>query len=107
MISSSDFRTGLTLEIDNGVWQIVDFQHVKPGKGAAFVRTKIKNVQTGAVVERTFNPNEKLPAAHLETRSVQYLYEVDGMYKREAYSICTKLTACTPLWTTKHTNSSN
>ena len=80
MISSSDFRTGLTLEIDNGVWQIVDFQHVKPGKGAAFVRTKIKNVQTGAVVERTFNPNEKLPAAHLETRSVQYLYEVDGMY---------------------------
>ena len=54
MISSSDFRTGLTLEIDNGVWQIVDFQHVKPGKGAAFVRTKIKNVQTGAVVETYF-----------------------------------------------------
>ena len=80
MISSSDFRTGLTLEIDNGVWQIVDFQHVKPGKGAAFVRTKIKNVQTGAVVERTFNPNEKLPAAHVETRAMQYLYEADGMY---------------------------
>ncbi len=80
MISSSDFRTGLTLEIDNGVWQIVDFQHVKPGKGAAFVRTKIKNVQTGAVVERTFNPNEKLPAAHLETKQMQFLYESDGMY---------------------------
>ncbi len=80
MISSSDFRTGLTLELDNGVWQIVDFQHVKPGKGAAFVRTKIKNVQTGAVVERTFNPNEKLPAAHLETKQMQYLYENDGMY---------------------------
>ncbi|TCS79689.1 elongation factor P [Pectinatus cerevisiiphilus] len=80
MISSSDFRTGLTLEIDNGVWQIVDFQHVKPGKGAAFVRTKIKNIQTGAVVERTFNPNEKLPAAHLETNQMQYLYESDGMY---------------------------
>ncbi|WP_196602955.1 elongation factor P [Pectinatus frisingensis] len=80
MISSSDFRTGLTLEIDNGVWQIIDFQHVKPGKGAAFVRTKIKNIQTGAVVERTFNPNEKLPAAHLETSQKQYLYESDGMY---------------------------
>lgn len=80
MISSSDFRTGLTLEIDGNVWQIVDFQHVKPGKGAAFVRTKIKNVQTGAVVERTFNPNEKLPKAHVETVRVQYLYESDGMY---------------------------
>ena len=80
MISSSDFRTGLTLEFDNGVWQIVDFQHVKPGKGAAFVRTKIKNVRTGAVVERTFNPNEKLPRAHIETNEMQYLYEADGVY---------------------------
>jgi elongation factor P len=80
MISSSDFRTGLTLEIDGNVWQIIDFQHVKPGKGAAFVRTKIKNVQTGAVVERTFNPNEKLPPAHVETKGMQYLYENDGLY---------------------------
>ena len=80
MISSTDFRTGLTIEFDNGVWQIVDFQHVKPGKGAAFVRTKIKNVQTGAVVERTFNPNEKMPAAHIETRAMQFLYETDGVY---------------------------
>lgn len=80
MINSTDFRTGLTIEIDGGVWQIVDFQHVKPGKGAAFVRTKIKNVETGAVVERTFNPNEKMPAAHLETRNMQYLYEDGGMY---------------------------
>ena len=80
MISSTDFRTGLTIEIDNGVWQIVEFQHVKPGKGAAFVRTKIKNIETGAVVERTFNPNEKMPAAHLETRVMQYLYEADGSY---------------------------
>ena len=63
MINSTDFRTGLTIEYDGGVWQIVDFQHVKPGKGAAFVRTKIKNVETGAVVERTFNPNEKMPEA--------------------------------------------
>jgi elongation factor P len=80
MISSTDFRTGLTIEFDNGVWQIVDFQHVKPGKGAAFVRTKIKNVQTGAVVERTFNPNEKMPAAHIETRAMQFLYEADDLY---------------------------
>ena len=86
MISSSDFRTGLTLEIDNGVWQIVDFQHVKPGKGAAFVRTKIKNVQTGAVVERTFNPNEKLPAAHVET---------------ELCSIYMKQMVCTLSWIMK------
>lgn len=80
MISSSDFRTGLTIEIDNDVWQIVDFQHVKPGKGAAFVRTKMKNVRTGAVVERTFNPGEKLPKAHIDNRQMQYLYENDGMY---------------------------
>lgn len=80
MISSTDFRTGLTIEFDNGVWQVVDFQHVKPGKGAAFVRTKIKNVETGAVVERTFPLNEKMPAAHVETRAMQFLYETDGMY---------------------------
>ena len=80
MISSTDFRTGLTIEIDGGAWQIVEFQHVKPGKGAAFVRTKIKNVETGAVVERTFNPNEKMPAAHLDNRMMQYLHEADGNY---------------------------
>lgn len=80
MISSTDFRTGLTIEIDGAVWQIVEFQHVKPGKGAAFVRTKMKNVVTGAVIERTFNPNEKMPPAHLDTRKMQYLYESDGMY---------------------------
>ena len=80
MITAGDFRKGVTIEWEGGVWTIVDFQHVKPGKGAAFVRTKIKNVETGAVVERTFNPNEKMPAAHLETRTMQYLYENDGMY---------------------------
>jgi len=80
MISSTDFRTGLTIEIDGGAWQIVEFQHVKPGEGAAFVRTKIKNVETGAVVERTFNPNEKMPAAHLDNRNMQYLYESDGSF---------------------------
>jgi len=80
MISSSDFRTGVTIEIDNSVWQVVDFQHVKPGKGAAFVRAKLKNVKTGAVVERTFNPSEKLPKAHIDRRDMQYLYESDGSY---------------------------
>ena len=80
MISSNDFRTGVTIEIDNQVWQIVDFQHVKPGKGAAFVRAKMKNIQTGAVVERTFNAGEKLPRAHVDRRDMQYLYESDGLY---------------------------
>lgn len=80
MISSNDFRTGVTIEIDNDVWQVVDFQHVKPGKGAAFVRAKLKNVRTGAVVERTFNAGEKMPKAHVDNRQMQYLYESDGMY---------------------------
>ena len=80
MISSNDFRTGVTIEIDGDVWQVVDFQHVKPGKGAAFVRTKMKNVRTGAVVERTFNPGEKLPKARIEHREMQFLYESDGQY---------------------------
>lgn len=80
MISSSDFRTGLTLEIDNGVWQIVDFQHVKPGKGAAFVRTKIKNIMTGAVVERSFNPTDKMPRAIIETKEMSYVYNDGDLY---------------------------
>ncbi|AQS58488.1 elongation factor P [Desulforamulus ferrireducens] len=77
MISTSDFRTGLTLEVDNDVYQIVEFQHVKPGKGAAFVRTKLRNMRTGAVIEKTFNPNEKFPPARIERQAVQYLYN-DG-----------------------------
>ena len=80
MISAGDFRNGVCFEMDSQVYQVVEFQHVKPGKGAAFVRTKIKNVETGAVVERTFNPNEKMPAAHLETARMAFLYESDGMY---------------------------
>ncbi|TCL35857.1 elongation factor P [Anaerospora hongkongensis] len=80
MISSNDFRPGVTIEYDGNVWQIVDFQHVKPGKGAAFVRAKMKNIQTGAVVERTFNPGEKLPKAHIDRRDMQYLYESDEEY---------------------------
>ncbi len=80
MISSNDFRTGVTVELDNDVWQVVDFQHVKPGKGAAFVRTKMKNVRTGAVIERTFNAGEKIPKAHVDRREMQYLYAGDGLY---------------------------
>lgn len=80
MISSNDFRTGVTIEIDNDVWQVVDFQHVKPGKGAAFVRAKLKNIRTGAVVERTFNAGEKLPKARVDNRQMQYLYENGDAY---------------------------
>ncbi|MEM5768770.1 MAG: elongation factor P [Bacillota bacterium] len=80
MISVNDFRTGITIELDGAVFAVVDFQHVKPGKGAAFVRAKIKNVKTGAVLERTFNAGEKVPRARVESRQMQYLYENDGMY---------------------------
>ncbi|MDL2225258.1 elongation factor P [Eubacteriales bacterium OttesenSCG-928-M02] len=80
MISAGEFRKGITVEIDDAVWVIVDFQHVKPGKGAAFVRTKIKNVVTGNVLERTFNPTERMPRAHVETKEMQYLYEDGGLY---------------------------
>lgn len=77
MISVGDFRNGVTFEMDGKVMQIVEFQHVKPGKGAAFVRVKMKNVITGAVVERTFNPNEKYPTAFIERKKMEYSY-VDG-----------------------------
>lgn len=80
MITAGDFRKGVTIEWDGGVWNIVDFQHVKPGKGAAFVRTKIKNVMTGAVVERSFNPTDKMPRAVVETKDMQYVYEDGGLY---------------------------
>ena len=77
MISTNDFKTGVTVEIDGEVFAVVDFQHVKPGKGSAFVRSKLKNVKTGAVVERTFNAGEKMARAHLDRREMQYLYN-DG-----------------------------
>ncbi len=80
MVSTNDFKTGLTVEIEGQVWTVVDFQHVKPGKGAAFVRAKLKNLKSGAVVERTFNAGEKLPRAHLERREMQYLYQSDELY---------------------------
>lgn len=80
MILAGDFRKGITVEIDNQVFVIIDFQHVKPGKGAAFVRTKIKNVMTGSVLEKTFNPSEKLPRANVDTKDMQYLYNDGEMY---------------------------
>ena len=77
MISAGDFRNGVTIEFEGNIYQIIEFQHVKPGQGAAFVRCKIKNIKTGGVVERTFRPSEKVPKAHIERKDMQYLYS-DG-----------------------------
>jgi len=77
---AGDVRNGTTFELDNSVFKVVEFQHVKPGKGAAFVRTKLKNVITGAVLERTFNPSEKLQGAEIEKRDMQYLYNDGDLY---------------------------
>ena len=80
MISAGDFKNGLTFDMDGDVMQIVEFQHVKPGKGAAFVRTTIRNVITGAVTEKTFNPTEKFQEAYIERREMEYLYSDDNFY---------------------------
>lgn len=80
MISAGDFRNGVTLEIEGNVYQIVEFQHVKPGKGAAFVRTKLKNIINGGVVEKTFRPTEKFPQARIERVDMQYLYADGDLY---------------------------
>lgn len=80
MISAGDFRNGLTLEIDNAVYQVIEFQHVKPGKGAAFVRTKMRDIKNGGVTERTFRPQEKFPQAHIERSDMQYLYSDGELY---------------------------
>ena len=77
MVSAGDFRNGVTFEEEGNIYQIVEFQHVKPGKGAAFVRTKIKNIKTGAVVEKTYRPTDKFPKAHIERKDMQYSYS-DG-----------------------------
>lgn len=77
MISVNDFKTGLTIEVDGGIWRVVDFQHVKPGKGAAFVRSKLKNLRTGAVQEKTFRAGEKVAKAQIDNKKMQYLYD-DG-----------------------------
>ena len=77
MISAGDFKNGVTVEIDGNIYQILEFQHVKPGKGASFVRTKLKNIISGGVVEKTFRPTEKFPKAHIDRKDMQYLYR-DG-----------------------------
>ena len=80
MVSAGDFRNGVTLEIDGQVVQILEFQHVKPGKGAAFVRTKLKNIVSGGVVEKSFRPTEKFTLAHIERKEYQYLYADGDLY---------------------------
>ena len=80
MISAGDFRNGITVEIDGQVFQIIEFQHVKPGKGAAFVRTKLKNIKGPGVIEKTFRPQEKFPSARIERKDMQYLYEDGDLY---------------------------
>ncbi len=80
MVSASDFRNGVTFEMDGNVFQIIEFLHVKPGKGAAFVRTKIRNVMTGSVVERTFSPTDKFEEAYIERKDMEYSYNDGGLY---------------------------
>ena len=80
MISVNDFKTGLTIEFDGSIWRVVDFQHVKPGKGAAFVRSKLKNLRSGAVQEKTFRAGEKVAKAQINNNKMQYLYESAGSY---------------------------
>lgn len=80
MVSAGDFRNGITFDMDGQVLQVIEFQHVKPGKGAAFVRTKLRNVISGAVVERTFNPTDKFPPAYVERKDMEYLYNDGELY---------------------------
>ncbi|TCS84019.1 elongation factor P [Tepidibacillus fermentans] len=80
MISSNDFKTGLTIEVEGDIWQVIEFQHVKPGKGAAFVRSKLKNLRTGSVQEKTFRAGEKIARARIETKEMQYLYNSGDDY---------------------------
>ena len=80
MISAGDFRNGVTIELEGNVYQIIEFQHVKPGKGAAFVRTKLKNIKNGGVVEKTFRPTEKCPQAHIDRKDMPYLYNDGDLY---------------------------
>ena len=80
MVSAGDFKNGITIEWEGGVWQIIEFQHVKPGKGAAFVRTKLKNIVSGGVVETSFRPTERFENAVIDRKDMQYLYADDDMY---------------------------
>lgn len=80
MLSANEFRTNMTITYEGDAWQIIEFQHVKPGKGAAFVRTKMRNLCTGSVVEKSFNPNERFENAMIDRREMNYLYETDGQF---------------------------
>ena len=80
MISVNDLRTGVTVELEGDIYSVVDFLHVKPGKGAAFVRTKLKNIRTGSSVERTFRAGERIARAHIESKQMQYMYNAGGEY---------------------------
>ena len=80
MISAGDFRNGVTIELEGNVYQIIEFQHVKPGKGAAFVRTKLRNIISGGIIEKSFRPTEKFPAARIDRKDMQYLYGDDDFY---------------------------
>ena len=80
MVTAGDFKNGITLEMDNAIWQVIEFQHVKHGKGAAFVRTKLKNIVSGGVVEKSFRPTEKFTLAHIERKEYQYLYADGDLY---------------------------
>ena len=92
MVSAGDFKNGLTIQMDGGIWQIIEFQHVKPGKGAAFVRTKLKNIVSGGGVEKTFRPTEKFETAHIDKRDT---------------SIYTKMVTFTTSWIWNHTSRSH
>lgn len=80
MVTAGDFKNGVTIELDGNVYQIMEFQHVKPGKGAAFVRAKLKDIKNGGVIEKTFRPTEKFENAHIDRKDMQYLYEDSGLY---------------------------
>ena len=80
MISAGEFRNGITLEYDGEIYVIIEFQHVKPGKGAAFVRSKLKNIKSGGIVEKTFRPTEKMPRAHIDRKEMMYLYRDGDLY---------------------------
>ena len=80
MTNSNDFKVGVTIEVDNAIYTILEFQHVKPGKGAAIVKTKLKNLRTGSIIEKTFNAGEKVALARIEKKNMQFLYEMSGTY---------------------------
>ena len=101
MVTAGDFRNGMTFDMDGDVYQIIEFQHVKPGKGAAFVRTKIRNVISGAVVDKTFNPTDKFPTAYIERREMQYLYQDGDLYYFMDNDLAIPLNLSKKIWSAK------